>query len=44
LIRARDLAEEFEVGLRTIYRDMEALAESVPLRAEAGVGYALALG
>jgi predicted DNA-binding transcriptional regulator YafY len=45
LVRARDLADEFEVGLRTIYRDMEALAESgVPLRAEAGVGYALERG
>lgn len=45
LVRARDLAGEFEVGLRTIYRDMEALAESgVPLRSEAGVGYALERG
>ncbi|HRY55853.1 MAG TPA: YafY family protein [Spirochaetia bacterium] len=45
LVRARELAEEFEVGIRTIYRDMEALAESgVPLRAEAGVGYALERG
>jgi len=45
LVRARDLAAEFEVGVRTIYRDMEALAESgVPLRAEAGVGYALERG
>lgn len=45
LVRARDLADEFEVGLRTIYRDMEALLESgVPLRAEAGVGYALERG
>jgi predicted DNA-binding transcriptional regulator YafY len=45
LVRARDLAEEFEVGIRTIYRDMEALLESgVPLRAEAGVGYALERG
>jgi predicted DNA-binding transcriptional regulator YafY len=45
LVRGKDLAEEFEVGLRTIYRDMEALAESgVPLRAEAGVGYALERG
>lgn len=45
LVRARELALEFEVGVRTIYRDMEALAESgVPLRAEAGVGYALERG
>jgi hypothetical protein len=45
LVRARDLAGEFEVGLRTIYRDMETLLESgVPLRAEAGVGYALERG
>lgn len=45
LVRARDLAGEFEVGVRTIYRDMEALLESgVPLRAEAGVGYALERG
>jgi Predicted transcriptional regulator len=45
LVRASELAEEFEVGVRTIYRDMEALAEAgVPLRAEAGVGYALERG
>jgi len=45
LVRAKELAAEFEVGVRTIYRDMEAILESgVPLRAEAGVGYALERG
>lgn len=44
-VRGQDLAERFEVSLRTIYRDMLALAEAgVPIKAEAGVGYAIERG
>jgi predicted DNA-binding transcriptional regulator YafY len=45
LLRGRELAERFGVSLRTIYRDMLSLAESgVPIRSEAGMGYALERG
>lgn len=45
LIRAEDLAAHFEVSLRTVYRDIAALAESgVPICGEAGVGYSLVKG
>lgn len=44
-VTARDLAEELETSLRTIYRDMaELLAQRVPIRGEAGVGYILEAG
>lgn len=39
LVRAQDLAERFEVSVRTIYRDMEALSEAgVPVMAIPGTG------
>lgn len=39
---AQELADALEVSVRTIYRDMDDLAASgLPLRSEAGVGYAL---
>ncbi|HLP03568.1 MAG TPA: YafY family protein [Opitutaceae bacterium] len=45
LVRAEDLAENFAVSLRTIYRDIAALGEAgVPISAEAGVGYSLVKG
>ncbi|MEL6966975.1 MAG: YafY family protein [Pseudomonadota bacterium] len=41
-IAASRIAEELEVSLRTLYRDMVALeASGVPVRGEAGVGYVL---
>lgn len=44
-LRAEDLAERFEVSVRTIYRDLEALSESgVPLVATPGSGYRLIEG
>lgn len=44
-IRARDLADKFEVNERTIYRDMAALGESgVPIVGTPGEGYALIEG
>lgn len=45
VIRAEDLAEHFDVSVRTIYRDFRALEEAgVPIAAEAGVGYSIASG
>ena len=42
LVRARDLAEHFEISERTIYRDIQDLIVSgVPIEGEAGVGYVL---
>jgi predicted DNA-binding transcriptional regulator YafY len=44
-LRAEDLAEHFEVSVRTIYRDLEALSEGgVPLIATPGKGYRLQAG
>lgn len=44
-VRAQDLADKFEISIRTIYRDMQALSESgVPLFGSPGQGYALMEG
>jgi len=44
-LRAEDLARRFEVSVRTIYRDVEALCETgVPVVALPGKGYRLAEG
>lgn len=41
-VTGRALAEAFEVSLRTLYRDMaELLAQRVPIRGEAGMGYVI---
>ncbi|HUO90272.1 MAG TPA: YafY family protein [Rhizomicrobium sp.] len=41
-ITAQDIASELETSLRTIYRDIsQLLAERVPIRGEAGIGYIL---
>lgn len=45
LITAKEISERFDIGLRTVYRDMKALSESgVPIGAEAGRGYYLVEG
>lgn len=45
VVRAQDLADRFEVSLRTIYRDLKSLENAgVPIHAEAGVGYSLVDG
>lgn len=45
LVRAQDLARRFEVSERTVYRDMEALAEvGVPIVGLPGEGYQLMPG
>ncbi len=42
IVRATDLAEKFDVSLRTIYRDIRSLESGgVPIGAEAGIGYFL---
>ncbi len=45
LVRAEELADNFEVSVRTIYRDIAALSEAgVAISGEAGVGYSLVKG
>ncbi|MDX2294885.1 MULTISPECIES: helix-turn-helix transcriptional regulator, partial [Streptomyces] len=40
LTTADDLAQRLEVSMRTVYRDIAALAQQgVPIEGEAGVGY-----
>ena len=42
---ADDLAEELEVSVRTVYRDIaDLMAQRVPIRGEAGVGYVMERG
>lgn len=45
VVTAAELSASLEVSVRTIYRDMDDLSASgIPLRAEAGMGYALEKG
>lgn len=45
IVRAEDLAERFEVSVRTIYRDIRSLEEAgIPIGAEAGIGYFITEG
>lgn len=42
IVRAQDLADRFEVSLRTIYRDIRSLENAgIPIASEAGIGYSL---
>ncbi|WP_158828010.1 helix-turn-helix transcriptional regulator [Mucilaginibacter lacusdianchii] len=44
-VRAQDIADRFEISLRTVYRDVKALEEAgIPVIGEAGAGYSLADG
>jgi predicted DNA-binding transcriptional regulator YafY len=41
-VTAQEIAEEMEASLRTIYRDIaQLMADRVPIRGEAGIGYVL---
>ena len=45
VVKAQDIAERFDISLRTVYRDIRTLEEAgVPLYGEAGVGYSLVDG
>ncbi len=45
VVRAADVAERFDVSVRTIYRDMRTLEQAgVPICGDAGVGYSLVEG
>ncbi|QRR00411.1 helix-turn-helix transcriptional regulator [Dyadobacter sandarakinus] len=42
IVKAQDLADRFEISLRTVYRDISSLLEAgVPIVGEAGVGYSI---
>ncbi|KGE13238.1 helix-turn-helix transcriptional regulator [Sphingobacterium deserti] len=45
IVKAQDLADRFDVSLRTIYRDMRSLEQAgIPIYGEAGTGYSLSEG
>lgn len=45
IIKAQELADKFNLSLRTVYRDIAALEQAgVPILSEAGVGYSLLKG
>jgi len=42
IVKAQDVAERFDISLRTVYRDIRTLEEAgVPIVGEAGVGYSI---
>lgn len=45
IVRAKDIADRFEISIRTVYRDIQTLEEAgVPISSEVGVGYSLTPG
>ncbi|MBI1836325.1 MAG: YafY family transcriptional regulator [Flavobacteriia bacterium] len=45
VVKAQEIADRFQISLRTVYRDINSLEEAgIPLYAEAGVGYSLVDG
>ncbi|MES2795918.1 MAG: HTH domain-containing protein, partial [Bacteroidota bacterium] len=42
IVKAQEIADRFDISLRTVYRDIHSLEESgVPIIGEAGIGYSL---
>ena len=42
VIRASEIAERFNISLRTVYRDIKTLEEAgIPIMGEAGIGYSI---
>jgi predicted DNA-binding transcriptional regulator YafY len=45
IVKAQDIAERFDISLRTVYRDIRTLEEAgIPVVGEAGVGYSMMEG
>jgi predicted DNA-binding transcriptional regulator YafY len=45
IVKAQDIADRFNISLRTVYRDIRSLEEAgIPLIGEAGVGYSIMEG
>src|ERR1700742_3182930 len=45
VVKAQDIAERFNISLRTVYRDVKTLEEAgIPIIGEAGVGYSIMEG
>ncbi len=45
VVKAQDIADRFEISLRTVYRDIRTLEHAgIPLIGEAGMGYSIANG
>jgi predicted DNA-binding transcriptional regulator YafY len=45
VVKAQEIAERFNISLRTVYRDVKALEEAgIPVTGEAGIGYSIMEG